>query len=64
MTKNYGENKRPKLEKIKIDFDKRERHIEVEEAMKLIEESGIKLTEAMKEMFTQAGKKDEVLCNE
>lgn len=52
MRKNYRENKRPKLEKIKIDFDKRERHIEAEEAMKLMEESGLKLTEAMKELFT------------
>lgn len=48
MRKTYGETKRAKLEKIKINFDKKERHIEAVEAMKLVEESGRKLTEAIK----------------
>ena len=64
MRKDYGGNKRSKPEKVRIDFTKRERHIEVEEAMKLVEESGTKLTEAIKEMFIQAGKKDEQLRTE
>lgn len=61
MKKNGGENKRAKVDKMRIDFDKRETKIEAGEALKLVEESGVKMTREIEQMFKEASNKEGAL---
>lgn len=51
---NYAEEKRAKQEKLKIDFDKRTKEIEVELAIGIIEEAGTTLTPEIRALFFEA----------
>lgn len=54
VRKNYGETKRAKGVKLKIDFENRSQEIEADLALELLGESGAKINQEVHTMFHQA----------